>query len=313
MIGYRAVKILDGHPADGTELAVYGAHHLFYLLLQLGVPLYLDAGGANNKNKHHFLPILGILFQKEAVSFQSIWNAFAVIEAIHRYNYFSIAQFLPELFHLGSHLRAPGNRGIMLVANADGENIRLGHTTRGRNPAHGTTTAQQIAGAIQKVPDVVMSMKADQIGTEQPLQYFPAPGQQTVNLVGREGYMEEKANGCLWQPVAYQFGQEHKMIILHPENIILSGHTNDGIGKNLVDSLICLPQDGVILHVLWEVVKERPDGLVTESEIEIVNVFSREKHRIAPFFSQFILNLLFFALFYLLLFYTWPSNPEAGA
>ena len=69
------------------------------------------------------------------------------------------------------------------------------------------------------------------------------------------------------------------------DNIIPLGHTNDGVGKNLVNALISLPQIGVILYKLREVMKERPDGLIAEPEVKIVYVFSREKHRVTSFLS----------------------------
>src|SRR5918993_4921272 len=92
--------------------------------------------------------------------------------------------------------------------------------------------------------------------------------------------MQEKAYGSLRSPGFDQPRQQHQVIIMNPQDVIGSDDVFQRIAEDLVDLFVLLPVVELIFGESRKVVKQRPNGRVAKSEIELLHLFFAEKHRV---------------------------------
>jgi hypothetical protein len=162
------------------------------------------------------------------------------------------------------------------------------------------------------MPYVIIGVKAYEVSAQKPTQYLPPPGQHTEYFQRGEGDMKEKAYRGTGQLLSYKLGQQHQLIIMHPDDIVLLGHLDHGFSKCLVHPLIGLPEILAVYRVLGEIVKERPDSFVAKATVEFSDIPFGEENGMTVFQQEISFNLLFFLFSNPFLFNASPSYPETG-
>lgn len=92
--------------------------------------------------------------------------------------------------------------------------------------------------------------------------------------------MQEKAYGSLRPPRFDQPRQQHQVIIMNPQDVIGSDDVYQRVAEDLIDLFVLRPVIGLIFRESRKVVKQRPNGRVAKSEIELLHLFFAEKHRV---------------------------------
>ncbi len=124
-------------------------------------------------------------------------------------------------------------------------------------------------------------MKADEVSAEETGEDLLSPGQVPEYLVRREGDVVEIADLCIGQALPEHLGQEHQVIVVNPDDVAGLDHFHHGVAELLVHPLINVPCLRVVVHEVVEVVEERPEGVVAESVVVVLDVVRREKDRVA--------------------------------
>ena len=176
-----------------------------------------------------------------------------------------------------------------LVVDPHGEGIHLHHPAFEVDLVEADLVAQQPPYRAQKMAFVVVGVEADQVGPEQAPEHLVPPGQGAEDFVGREGDVEEKADGEPGAQFPQHLGYQHELVVVHPNQVVVGRRSRHGIGKFAVDRHIGLPVGQFKLGVFHEVVEQRPDGAVAEAKVEPVNLFLAQGH---PGTAQFCKGLV---------------------
>jgi hypothetical protein len=124
--------------------------------------------------------------------------------------------------------------------------------------------------------------------------------------------MEKEAYGDIWHLFTEEFGKEHQVVIMDPNNVIRLCNLRNGIAKESVGAFIAFIEGLVIRDILGKVMKQGPDGLIAKTVIVVIYLSLREKDRLAV---KFRAQLSFEDhLFIPILFVhgdARPSDPEA--
>ena len=97
---------------------------------------------------------------------------------------------------------------------------------------------------------------------------------------------------------------------MDPHQIIVLRGFQDLVGELPVDPLVGFPILVIVMYILGEVMEQRPDGLVAESEIEAIQIFFRKMKRYIIHRFQLLLNLFFGSFAGLPQGKARPSNPD---
>ena len=68
------------------------------------------------------------------------------------------------------------------------------------------------------------------------------------------------------------------MVIVDPEGVIFVDDFQNSIAKNTVYPDIIKPENLLVFYIRGEVVKKRPNGLITEAVIKILHLGFREEN-----------------------------------
>ena len=68
--------------------------------------------------------------------------------------------------------------------------------------------------------------------------------------------MQEEANLTVGQPFSQKPGQEHQLIVMHPDTIIRFGDFRHAVEKDFVDFFVNLPEASLVYRTDREIVKE---------------------------------------------------------
>src|ERR671910_2633059 len=92
--------------------------------------------------------------------------------------------------------------------------------------------------------------------------------------------MQKKSYRYLRPPSFYQPRQQHQVIIVNPDDVIGPDDVFQRITKNLINLLVLFPKIRLIFGKRRKVMKQRPNGRITESEIELLHLFFAKKNRV---------------------------------
>ena len=81
--------------------------------------------------------------------------------------------------------------------------------------------------------------------------------------------MQEKAYARVRQPLAQHARQQHELVVVHPDQIVRAGVLDHGVAEPAVGFDVGLPALGREAQTRRQVMKQRPDGLVRISFVEI--------------------------------------------
>ena len=118
-------------------------------------------------------------------------------------------------------------------------------------------------------------METDQVGPDDPLQQLAPPGQQPEELVRWEGNVQKEANLRVGQLLADHAGQQHQLIVVDPDAVVWFDYLEQGVAEAPVDPHVGLPEILVVYRVVGEIVEQRPDGVVREAVVVVLQVVPR--------------------------------------
>ena len=121
--------------------------------------------------------------------------------------------------------------------------------------------------------------KPDQVGAEQALDDRRPPGQLGEQLVGREGDVQEEADGQVGPLLAEHRRHQLQLVVVHPDDRALGGDGRGPLGEPLVDLHVGVPPGPVVLRLLDDVVVERPQRGVRHALVVAVDLVLGERHR----------------------------------
>ena len=98
----------------------------------------------------------------------------------------------------------------------------------------------------------------------------------------------------LWLFFANFFRQQHQLVILHPDNIVVLDKGEGFFAKECVDLPVCFPVFGFVLNEREKIMTKRPDCAVAVAFVIIFNLFAGQKNRMIIQLVQLFRNLLFF-------------------
>jgi archaeosine-15-forming tRNA-guanine transglycosylase len=120
----------------------------------------------------------------------------------------------------------------------------------------------------------------------------------------------EVADLRIGQAFAEHLRQEHQVVVVNPDDVVGPGHLHHGIAEPLVHPLIDLPRLRVVVCREVEVVEERPEGVVAEPVVVVLDIVRGEKDRVALLFSEQIDDPVFLLFLLPLDVHAGPADPE---
>jgi hypothetical protein len=92
---------------------------------------------------------------------------------------------------------------------------------------------------------VRVRVKRDEVRAKHPIQQLFAFRQYSKHFRGRERNMQEKANRGPGQRLAQHPGEQHQVIVVHPQQVALAILANNRVPEELVGRFVCGPAFGV--------------------------------------------------------------------
>ena len=107
---------------------------------------------------------------------------------------------------------------------------------------------------------------------QQTLNNFLTPGKRSIDFGGWEGCMQEPANIAVRFGFSKKFGNQHQMVVMNPDIVVIFVHGQDRLRKYFVGFLVCTPLPcAALVHALVEgrhdVVKQWPQDVVGEAVV----------------------------------------------
>src|SRR6266487_2737356 len=119
-----------------------------------------------------------------------------------------------------------------------------------------------------------MRLKSQQVGAEKTLQNRFASGQDREYFSGRKRNVKKKADGRVAKLLPQHLREEHQMVIMDPNDIPGPVAFNDSGAENAICANVSVPALWVELQQRREVVKNRPQGLVSIAFVGILRHFA---------------------------------------
>ena len=84
-------------------------------------------------------------------------------------------------------------------------------------------------------------VETEQVGAKQSIQHFLSPRQNSKDFRRRERDVEKESNARAGQPLAQQPREQHELVIVHPDGVVVSIFPGHRLGKGLVCGAIRIP------------------------------------------------------------------------
>ncbi len=315
-----AVKIPDGGPAHSGEFPVDPAHELVDLLFEQLVLGDLGPGRNGQDDQPDLLFVPGVLFQEILKGLEPVCDSLGVVQTVDGQEKLGIGGgFLmgvePSLqvgcfpFFLLRILF--GSLMEFGVVDPHGEGVHHGHPVLQVHLVEIYLKAQQPAHGTQEMALVVIGVKPDQVRTEQPLKHFLPPGKGPEDLVGGKRDVQEKPDGKPRPLFPDHLWDEHQLVIVDPEDIVLPGLFQHRFCEFPVDGLVHFPVGELEFRIFQEIMEKGPDGAVAEPEVEAFHLGRCQGNFAAPVFPEGEVDIIFQVFRDFLPGQAAPPDPEA--
>src|SRR5947208_16221121 len=127
--------------------------------------------------------------------------------------------------------------------------------------------------ALDEVAHIASRLESDQIELKQRLQEPLLLRKLRKNIVRWKRDVQEKRQSQKFlgeAPLAQCLGDVHKLVVMHPDEIIRLRAAADGIGVTLVNFLVGLPICRLKVAEILQIVKKRPDHFVGIDVVKFV-------------------------------------------
>mmetsp|Transcript_110252 Transcript_110252/g.322685 ORF Transcript_110252/g.322685 Transcript_110252/m.322685 type:complete len:285 (-) Transcript_110252:425-1279(-) len=227
--------------------------------------------------------------EEAAEGHQLVRDALHVVQAVYAQDHLPTSVLHVQLLDLLSDLRqlqrlrevhrgdAYGNRGASDYATADRGGI---------NAMCGNLQGGQLHASAKKVPEVVIHVETKQVCVEKAFNDLLSPGERPVDLGRREGRVQEPADVRVRLHISKHLRNEHQMIVVHPDVIVVLVDLQDRLHEELICLLIRFPlRSTALIHALvkggHDVVKKWPQHVVGKTIVVVVDQVLREENRVA--------------------------------
>ena len=170
----------------------------------------------------------------------------------------------PDPLHVVAERRVVGHRGNVLSVHAHGEDAESDGPILHRHQVDLGRKAEQQEQGGGEVPHIPGGVEPDEVGAEEtPQQVFPVR-QGAEDFLGGKRDMEEEADPGLGQPFPHHGGNQHELVIVHPDLVAFPILLRDRVGEAAVDFVVHRPVPGPVGHLAGQIVEHRPDEFVGE-------------------------------------------------
>ena len=129
---------------------------------------------------------------------------------------------------------------------------------------------------MSEVFAIVFGLKTDQIIVGEAAKDLPVMRQGLQNVGRRTRRMKEKSDGVAMAARPQLASQQHQVIIVHPDDVILPEQRAQTVGEHAVDPDIAAGVGAGVFLQIDPVVKDRPQDAIGEAVVIFLNVVLRQ-------------------------------------
>ena len=286
------VEIADRRPVHRGVAAVDGADLLVDAGFQVGVGADPVARGNDHHRQRHLAQVFGMLFQKGVESVQTVADALAVIEPVNRKHQFSVAEVGPRAGDQLPDGRRGGDPVELFVVDAHRQGIDPHETVADLGFVEFEIHVQDPFRRADEVAHVVVRVEGDQVGAQHTPQQFGPFGQNPEQFVAGERDVVEIADAERGHDLAEHAGQQHELVILHPDDVVGTDQVAHLLAEEPVDFAVAFPEILPVLRVGEEIVAQGPDRAVAVPFVVVFDLFPGEEHGMEVQFFQLFTDVL---------------------
>ena len=119
---------------------------------------------------------------------------------------------------------------------------------------------------------VVFGLEADEIVVGEAAENLPVMRQGLQDVRGRAGRVEEKSDRVAVAARAQLASEQHQMIVVHPDDVVLLEQRAQAVGEHAIDPHVAAGVGARILLQVDPVVKDRPQHAVGEAVVIFLDV-----------------------------------------
>jgi hypothetical protein len=207
-----------------------------------------------------------VLCQENFQSVELLGNTLDVVESIDTNDELHTIKLTTERSNTFLNLGLLEAFNELLGVNADREGTDADKATIPINTVGGSRGTEDTRAAAEEVASVVVGVEADEIAVEQASEESLTHGKNTVDLTARERSVEEKADTDVLlgggDLLAEHLGEQHQVVIVDPDKVVILHILEDGLGEETVDFLVGSPGGLVKGDLTGVVVEEGPEDRV---------------------------------------------------
>ena len=291
-------------------LAVHPADKLFEALPQQFVVLDARPGRHRHDDQRHLPLVLRVRRQEPVKRLQTLDNPLRVIQPVDRQDHPPVSNRLADFLHFGLHLCIVRRVGVLLVVDPQRKGIHPHDSIVHADLAVRMLQAEDVRDATQEMTHVIVAVKSDQVGAEEPVQDVLPPGKKSEQLERRPWDVQEKTNIHVRDFVPQQPGQQQQLKIVHPHRVPRPRDFDQLVAEQVVHLLVRFPEHGLEYRPRRKIMKKRPDCLVAKPQVVLVDLPLGQKHRCAAACAQLLAQVLLVFRFEPLAGYAGPAHPE---
>ena len=274
-------------PVQRGPPAVDHAHQLVYLTFQVTVAVQPRAGRDCHRDQDDLAPPLRIPLQEQVERSQALGDALGVVQPVDPQDQLAVPRPLTDDLRLTCRLGLADSLRITVVIDTHGKRVHQCESVVECDAPQLVLHAQKPSRASKEIAHVVVGVKADQVGAEQSRDHLFAPRHHPKRLERWEWDVQEEPNRRIGHLVAQHLGQEHELVVLHPDHIARPRDLEHRVAETLVGLDVRLPHRQLELDVLDEVVEQRPKRAVRKAVVVAAyDVFGQEDRHALMLLAQ---------------------------
>ena len=234
----------------------------------------LIAGAALRRDLQqcHLRAPLGDRFEEPLERLDAQRDALGIIEAIDAEHEAAVAEALPHLSHDGRTFRVAGEPHIGRGLDPDRE-----HAEPNLPPIEFEGAVARVRRALGhqimgEVFTVVLRLETHEIIMRQASQDFPVMRQGLQNVRRGAGRVQEEADRILVAARPQFAAQQHQMVVMHPDDVVVPEQRAEPVREQLVDPEIAARLRMGIFLQIDPVVQDRPEHAVRQTIVIFLDV-----------------------------------------
>ena len=283
--GDAAVEVVHGHVlARRREAAVDSTDDLLDLRAQLAVLPDVAAARDGDLDHGESSAELPPTLEQELDRAQPLDDALRVVEPVHTDEHAPVAELLAEPVQHRADALATRLRPHAL--RIDRDRMRRGeHETAVAEPEPRPVHRQVVLQPHARPDEVLtelLGLEGDDVRAEDPVDQMVPPRHARKELGGGERDVEEEADRAGLAGAAELGGEAGEVVVVHPEEAVRRRDLGRPLGEALVHLAVVAPPAPVDDDAVGEPVEERPEGLVREAVVVVLDLDLAQRDRDEP-------------------------------